>query len=292
MITNTAQRNLAEAAEIEKSSNWTIARLIASSVETAKAGRPAKNLTPGSENAKLSIIAASKTMSRSQDTIRAYLNTWNAAAEDGLCTPSSDLTPEDGWTAQMPDAEDWEKYKNPNSHSTPAPKSTIPPNPVPVQNFTEFVNQATPEQKREVVADLIRTDLDVEKTARNAVEEKRAERTERMEPIRQRAEQAQKARDAEDSKSAGFFKWMEVVGFIADAKKHIKESSRALDEAKEFLSTRNFQGEAKDRLEDSVADLVAMAHVHLEHAQAFDNLLKAGSNDWDADLAALIGGEL
>ena len=68
------------AGEIEKSSRWTIARLIASSVEPSQAGRPAKNLGPRTEISKLSIIAAAEVMSRSEKTIRAYLNAWNAAA--------------------------------------------------------------------------------------------------------------------------------------------------------------------------------------------------------------------
>ena len=288
MLHNTAQRNLAEAAEIEKSSNWTIARLIASSVAGKQGSR--SDIVP--QGTKLGTTEAAKTMGRSKSTILAYLNAWNAAAADGLCAPSSDLTPEDGWAAQMPDDEDWDKYKNPNSHSAPAKVETIPATPVQVSSFKEFVSQATPEQKREVVADLIREDSSVETTARHAVEAKATERQEAYEPIRQRAEQERKAQSAEDSKATGLFKWMDAIGYLADAKKNLKSSAKAVEEATDFLSTRNFRGEAKERLEDSVAELVSLAHAHYEQVKAFDDLLKAGSNDWDADLAALLGGDL
>ena len=44
---------------------------------------------------KIGIKPAAQVMGRSDNTIRAYLNAWNAAADDGLCAPSSDLRPED-----------------------------------------------------------------------------------------------------------------------------------------------------------------------------------------------------
>lgn len=160
MITNTAQRNLSEAAEIEKSSNWTIARLIASSVEASQGRR--SDLV--SQDMKFGINEAASVMGRSNKTIRAYLDAWNAAAADGLCAPSSDLTPEDGWTAHMPDAEDWEKYKNPNSHSAPAPAKAekIPAEPaVAVQSWT-------PEQKQEMVRQLVSEDSEVAAAAEDA----------------------------------------------------------------------------------------------------------------------------
>lgn len=135
-----ARTNLRQAGEIEKSSRWTIARLIAASVEQAKAGRPAKNLGPRTEISKLSIIAAAEVMSRSEKTIRAYLNAWNAAAADGLCAPSTDLTPADGWTAEMPDPEDWAHYWGGNSHSA-KPEPTVSERDWPV------VPEPTPEER-------------------------------------------------------------------------------------------------------------------------------------------------
>ena len=112
-----ARTNLRQAGEIEKSSRWTIARLIAASVGRSKPG-PKSSVPQGT---KLGVKEAARVMERSNRTIAAYLSAWNAAAADGLCAPSTDLTPADGWTAEMPDPEDWAHYWGGNSHSTPAP---------------------------------------------------------------------------------------------------------------------------------------------------------------------------
>lgn len=115
-----ARTNLRQAGEIEKSSQWAKARLIAASTEKGRPGRPAKNLPTGRQiNSKVSVSTASLDTGMHRDTITAYLNAWNAAAADGLCAPSTDLTPADGWTADMPYPDDWETYWGGNSHSRP-----------------------------------------------------------------------------------------------------------------------------------------------------------------------------
>ena len=102
-----ARTNIRQAGEIEKSSRWTIARLIAASVETGAGHGGDRASAPQGALEKLGVRPAAKVAGRSDNTIRAYLNAWNAAAADGLCAPSTDLTPADGWTAEMPDPEDW-----------------------------------------------------------------------------------------------------------------------------------------------------------------------------------------
>lgn len=116
--TDRAERNLRLAGELDRGNRWAVARLIAASVNNAGRGRPRK-IAPGSEYSKLSVDMATKVMGRSHETIRAYLTAWNAAAADGLCAPSSELSPDDADTAVMPDAELWDEYKVNNSHSAP-----------------------------------------------------------------------------------------------------------------------------------------------------------------------------
>ena len=135
-----ARTNLRQAGEIEKSSRWTIARLIAASVEQAKRG-PKSSVPQGT---KLGTTEAAKVMGRSKSTILAYLNAWNAAAADGLCAPSTDLTPADGWTAEMPDPEEWARYWGGNSHSAkPGPTVSerdwpVVPEPTPEERIQKF----------------------------------------------------------------------------------------------------------------------------------------------------------
>lgn len=130
-----ARTNLRQAGEIEKSSRWTIARLIAASVGRSKPG-PKSSVPQGT---KLGVKEAARVMERSNRTIAAYLNAWNAAAADGLCAPSTDLTPADGWTAEMPDPEDWAHYWGGNSHSA-KPEPTVSERDWPV------VPEPTPEE--------------------------------------------------------------------------------------------------------------------------------------------------
>ena len=116
-----ARTNLRQAGEIEKSAQWAKARLISCSVRAAGRGRP---VIDSQEPIKVSALEASRVVRVSRDTIRAYLNAWNAAAADGLCAPSTDLTPADGWTAEMPAPEDWARYWGGNSHSA-KPEPTV-----------------------------------------------------------------------------------------------------------------------------------------------------------------------
>ena len=143
-----ARTNLRQAGEIEKSSRWTIARLIAASVEPGRAGDNQHGGVAPGRHLKLGMREASRVMGRSDNTVRSYLNAWNAAAADGLCAPSTDLTPADGWTAEMPDPEDWETYWGGNSHSTPAPVFGERGGPVtPHINTWPEVPEPTPEEQ-------------------------------------------------------------------------------------------------------------------------------------------------
>ena len=130
-----ARTNLRQAGEIEKTAQWAKARLIACSVEKSKPGP--KSSSPQGD--KLGVRRAAEVMQVSAQTITAYLNAWNAAAADGLCAPSTGLTPADGWTAEMPDPEDWAHYWGGNSHSA-KPEPTVSERDWPV------VPEPTPEE--------------------------------------------------------------------------------------------------------------------------------------------------
>ena len=131
-----ARTNLRQAGEIEKSAQWAKARLIACSVEKSKPGP--KSSSPQGD--KLGVRGAAEVMQVSAQTITAYLKAWNAAAADGLCAPSTDLTPADGCTAGMPDPEDWAHYWGGNSHSA-KPEPTVSERDWPV------VPEPTPEEQ-------------------------------------------------------------------------------------------------------------------------------------------------
>lgn len=116
--TDRAERNLRLAGELDRGNKWAVARLIAASVEPASHGGDRASKCPQG-HLKLGLKVAAEVMGRSHHTIRTYLAAWNAAAADGLCAPSSELSPDDADTAVMPDAELWDEYKVNNSHSAP-----------------------------------------------------------------------------------------------------------------------------------------------------------------------------
>src|SRR5699024_3118636 len=90
---------------------------IACMVEWAKRGP--KGSTP--QGVKLGLFEAARKLGRSDNTVRAYLDTWDRLAANGLCAPSTELTPDDLDNLVLPSPEDWQAEWQGNSHSTPAP---------------------------------------------------------------------------------------------------------------------------------------------------------------------------
>ena len=107
-----ARSNLHQAGEIERGNRWSIARLIACSVDIQPRGANRFTSRVGdSHSMKLGLKDSQAVLRMDHRTIKTYLAAWDAAAEDGLCVPSDELSPEDGWTTPMPDPEDWQHYK-------------------------------------------------------------------------------------------------------------------------------------------------------------------------------------
>jgi len=90
---------------------------IACMVKRAKRGP--KGSTP--QGVKLGLFEAARKLGRSDNTVRAYLDTWDRLAANGLCAPSTELTPDDLDNLVLPSPEDWQVEWQGNSHSTPAP---------------------------------------------------------------------------------------------------------------------------------------------------------------------------
>lgn len=103
---------------------------------------------------KMGVKSAAKRLGKDKRTIRAYLDTWDRLAANGLCAPSTELTPDDLDSLVLPSAEDWQNEWQGNSHSTPAPVfgerggPTIPHmNDWPVIPEPDDYTEPTPEEK-------------------------------------------------------------------------------------------------------------------------------------------------
>lgn len=170
MIADNSQRqaeaNLQLAADTIERTGWTVARLIAASVERGKPGRPAGNAPDKCISGKVSIRAGAELLRKGQDTIRGYLAAWDRAAADGLCKPAAELVPEEGLTANLPEAAWSEYYITTNfpgvdrdthgEDKTPAPTPQLDPSPLPVSTQ---------------VRDAIKSDPQAQQAARDALDE-------------------------------------------------------------------------------------------------------------------------
>lgn len=105
--TRTWQDNAAEFALLDKGEGWPFARLIACSVERRGQGGSNGNQHTGgivrSHNAKVSAHEFAGRAGTSHGRVLRYLAAWDKAADQGLCTPSADLTPADAPTVMEPD---------------------------------------------------------------------------------------------------------------------------------------------------------------------------------------------
>lgn len=273
-LPSTATRNLEQAAEIEKSTDWVLARLIASSVELAQAGRPSQE-SRSRTVIKVSVTVAEKILSKSHQTIRAYLKAWDAAAADGHCKPSSDLTPKDGWTADLPDAHLWEQYRNPNSHSTPTRTTTIPADPA------EAITTWTPAQKAETARALLAEPTvatEVMADTKSAANVSHA--SQRVWEQREvRAEQ----RDRDHL--GGLAKRSTEAAHQAKFQYELIKATAALRAAGRELSEGNLSADEKDQ-----------ARAELSRIQIvigwIDSHLDSGAKSMDDELAELLGGAL
>ena len=82
---------------------------IACMVKRSRPGRPAID---SQESIKLTGLAASERLGKSRDTIRAYLDTWDRLAANGLCAPSTELTPDDLDSLVLPSTDDWQNEQS------------------------------------------------------------------------------------------------------------------------------------------------------------------------------------
>jgi len=97
----TWQDNAAEFALLDKGEGWPFARLIACSVERSRPGP--KGDRNDRSDLKVSATEFSEKAGTSRPRIIRYLDAWDKAAKQGLCTPSTDLSPADAPTVMEPD---------------------------------------------------------------------------------------------------------------------------------------------------------------------------------------------
>jgi hypothetical protein len=101
--TRTWQDNATEFALLDKGEGWPFARLIACSVEKAPSGLRRGSVFDRKQNGKVNAQEFARQAGTSPTRVLRYLAAWNKAADQGLCTPSADLSPNDAPTVMEPD---------------------------------------------------------------------------------------------------------------------------------------------------------------------------------------------
>lgn len=157
MITNnnqqTAEANLRLAVDITERRGWAVARLIAASVEVRSHGGDRRSDQVVSNDLKLGLSAAAQILRMGDKTISGYLKAWDRAAEDSLVTPAADLTPADGQSATLPDA-DWSEYyvtttfptvtnETHGEEDAPTPAPALNPSPLPIPAWDVALSEQT-----------------------------------------------------------------------------------------------------------------------------------------------------
>lgn len=165
----TAEANLRLAADITERRGWAVARLVAASVERGRGwGVSDANSVTDGVSEKVSINKATQILRMGDKTISAYLNAWDRAAEHGLATPAADLAPEDGQSADLPDADWSEYYISTNfpgvTRDTHGDQGTPTPEPAPAP-------LPEPADTHRTVREAIKSDPQVQQIARKALDE-------------------------------------------------------------------------------------------------------------------------
>jgi hypothetical protein len=101
--TRTWQDNAAEFALLDKGEGWPFARLIACSVQKGSGQGARQPRNDRYEVGKVSAQEFARRAETSAPRVSRYLAAWDRAADQGLCTPSADLTPNDAPTVMEPD---------------------------------------------------------------------------------------------------------------------------------------------------------------------------------------------
>ena len=295
-----AEANLRLAADTMERTGWTVARLIAASVETdANTGRPGKG-GPQAQVSKLGVHRAAAVMSKSHHTIRAYLAAWNAAARDGLCVPSTDLTPEDGWATRLPDADWGDYYTNTKQRGVgidqvekraaedPAYRDRLAEVVAPERTAAATLNEwaGSERQMKGILSGTTGSGSAARRFIREAIKADPAVALEASQALEGRAKESEFAaraaradeREEAERKDRGGIRYLAADGLIVTAKRKLREAINEIHEAK-------LSDEHRDLIRERAAEITQLAR--MLRAEADGN----ASVDWDAELATLMGGE-
>lgn len=295
-----AEANLRLAADTMERTGWTVARLIAASVDgTSAGGRPSKTGAAGA-GSKVSASQAAALMSKSKHTILAYLAAWNAAAADGLCVPSSGLTPEDGATANLPDAEWSDYYTNTKPRGVGIDQvekraaedpeyrnrlaEVVAPERTPAATLNEWAGSE--HQMKGILSGTTGSGSAARRFIREAIKADPAVALEASQALEGRAKESDFAaraaradeRDEAERKDRGGVRYLAADGLLVTAKRKLREAINEIHEAK-------LSDEHRDLIRERAAEIAQLAQ--MLRAEADGN----ASVDWDAELASLMGGE-
>lgn len=258
-----AVNNLNQASQlIAGNTGWAVARLIASSVKVGTPGRPKTHAVHDIPQ-KVSIKQAEGILGKSQDTIARYLDAWAKASADGLCTPASELTPEDGQTADLPDAADWDRYYNPR-RNTPKPPVTTQPEP------SVAAQQMTDDETSEFITKAIQANPAHESAARKALDDAYTVRAEKSQAKLQRSKDEAEARRKDDQLHTS-------LGLIVKLRKVQRDVKELFDAADGIAPLSG------DNL-DAVAEVLDSVESSLASFRSYLN----GTTNWDAALVDLL----
>lgn len=270
----TWQRNAGEFAELDKGEGWPFAILVACSVKKGSpGGSEASRAAAAQASGKATIVQFARLAGTDVGRVARHLEAWDAAAAQGHCPSSSDLTPGDVDTLPYP-AVDWKTHYRDNNAAENARDRTFKAKALIRRSADELL--ADPEVAAAVLGSTTGRDL-VAKEARKVAAENRRRAAELDDAYRKgeqhRAdERASKKADGDEWENHAAF--AEVTGQLARARRAINE---AIVEARDSVFDTDHVEVIVDRIEK------------LEAATGLLRLAVTGTLgvDWDAELVKL-----
>lgn len=272
--------NAAEFAALTKQGvDVRLAVLVATSIkQDAGHGRPPKNVSIETFSSKVSASKFAESAGTTNDRVLRHLQAWNRAAEAGLCSPSSDLTPADATDPELlvPSQEDFASYYDASKsggrqYGDPTTAARMIETRAGMGKVSEIVEKLDLETRAALAKEAVRqadpiTRVEIAKT----VDIPHTDFTER----RRVAQAEEHARKAERHS----IRTLSIVVAIENARTRLRSS---LDELRDVQFTDEERAHIKAELDHlkTVTNLVEMAIVGTTDV------------DWDAELARL-GGDL
>lgn len=272
-MTRTWEDNAAEFAALDQGEGWPFAVLIAASVEKG-AGQSERGSRRSDRNdEKVSAQRFAEVAATSAGRVLRYLDAWERAADMAIVVPAANLTPDDVHAVELPDVPFKTFYDASQSGGRQYGNVATAVNTIEKRGAAAVVAALTDEQKTEVAREVIRqAPVEQFRQIQRDADDRHDRDHQHLNEIRKTS----RARQEAEHRSRHTLRYVQVDGFIDDAKRKLRD---ALNEAQGV----EFDAEERDLLAEEIKRVRNLADL-------LDMLITGTTEvDWDAELERIGG---